>query len=93
MTDDNNSPTLIQRYFALWSEMCKPNAWASAAYFVIWYFPWTMICILWVLLTGAISVVSLLFPPLGYFICVGTVISWRYRTVQARLIQLLSSFS
>ena len=86
MTDNNNSPTIIQRYVALWPEICKPDAWASAAYFVIWYLPWTFICMSWVLFTGAISVASLLFPPLGYFICIGTVISWRYCTVCKLLI-------
>src|ERR1051325_11322575 len=74
MTAGNNN---IRLFLTLWSEICKPNAWASAAYFFIWYPPWTVFCILWVLQTGAMSAISLLFPPLGYFICVGTVITWR----------------
>ncbi|CAG8691286.1 13079_t:CDS:2 [Rhizophagus irregularis] len=60
------------------SEVFKRNAWASIIYFIFWYPPWTILCLIWVLCTGLISVILLLvFLPLGYFVCIGTVMSWR----------------
>ncbi|RGB34278.1 hypothetical protein C1646_668666 [Rhizophagus diaphanus] len=60
------------------SEVFKSNAWASIIYFIFWYPPWTILCLIWVLCTGLISVILLLvFLPLGYFVCIGTVMSWR----------------
>src|ERR671939_95062 len=77
-----NNETEYQRFMNLWSETYKPNAWSSIAYFVFWHPLWTLFCLGWVLSTGIISIASLTFPPLGYFICVGTVMSWRYLNYQ-----------
>ncbi|RIA98044.1 hypothetical protein C1645_813264 [Glomus cerebriforme] len=72
---DNNSPT--QRFLALWSEVSKSNTWASIAYFLFWDIFWASFCCAWVLGTGIASVTTLAFPPLGYCICILTVMSWR----------------
>jgi hypothetical protein len=60
-------------------ELYNPNAWASLFYLVFWFLPWSLFCFVWVACTGSISVVlSLVLPPLGYFFCIATVVSWRY---------------
>ncbi|GBB88367.1 hypothetical protein RclHR1_14930006 [Rhizophagus clarus] len=60
------------------SEVFKRNVWASIIYFICWYPPWTILCLIWVLCTGLVSVILLfIFLPLGYFVCIGTVMSWR----------------
>ena len=66
-----------QMFIDLWSEVLKPQTWASICYNVFWFPPWTIFCFVWVLTTGMMSVISLVFPPLAYFICVGSVMSMR----------------
>jgi len=74
--ENKNKNNKFQRFK---SEVFKSEAWASIIYFIFWYPPWTIFCLVWVLSTGLISVILLfVFFPLGYFVCIGTVMSWRY---------------
>jgi hypothetical protein len=82
-TNNNNvGPTgrsvQAQRFVNLWSEIHKPNAWATIFYFLFWNPLWSTFCFAWVVSTGLIGVCSLAFPPLGYLVCIATVMSWRY---------------
>ena len=78
--NNNNTNEEIQWFMDLWSEAYKPLAWASMVYFLIWYPPWTLFCFIWVLSTSLISIILLVvFLPFGYFACIGTVMSWRYK--------------
>ena len=80
-----NNTTKYQRFVALWSEVSKPDAWATIFYFIFWHPLWHSFCFVWVIVTGLASLVSLIFPPLGYFICIGTVMSWRYASLRKSL--------
>lgn len=58
-------------------EPLNVQAWAGLFYILIWNPIWTILCFVWVLVTSLLSIVTLIIPPFGCIICIGTVISWR----------------
>ena len=75
---DNDDESFFQCFKDLWSEVFNPNGWATFAYFLLWNPLWSLFCFLWVSSTGFISIGLWLLPPLGYFVSIGTIMSWRY---------------
>jgi hypothetical protein len=76
--DSNNDESLFQCFKNLWTEIFNPNGWATFAYFLLWNPLWSLFCLVWVASTGFISIGLWLLPPLGYFVSIRTVMSWRY---------------
>ncbi|CAG8626961.1 1536_t:CDS:2 [Funneliformis caledonium] len=64
-----------QKFIELWLEVTKPQSWSSIIYLLFWFPLWTIFCFAWILSTFMISIISLVIPPLGYFMCIGSVIS------------------
>ncbi|PKY51205.1 hypothetical protein RhiirA4_546427 [Rhizophagus irregularis] len=81
--NDNNNKSLRL-------EALNIQAWAGIFYILIWNPIWTILCFIWVLVTCLLSIITLVFPPLGFIVCIGTVISWR---TLARVELLTTTFS
>ncbi|KAG9291394.1 hypothetical protein G9A89_003498 [Geosiphon pyriformis] len=60
-----------------WHSVIDPKAWLSCFYFLFISFPIGVAAFCWILSTFIGAVVSLLFPPVGYFLCIATAWSWR----------------
>ncbi|CAG8444886.1 11783_t:CDS:2 [Scutellospora calospora] len=62
---------------SLWSNVREPQGWSSLAYFIFISPIFSLFCAVWVWLTFAISIPTLIFPPFGFFWCIWTAWSWR----------------
>ncbi|KAF9972616.1 hypothetical protein BGZ73_004241 [Actinomortierella ambigua] len=60
-----------------WSSVSEPRPWFALLFHVIVILPWAIFCQAWVLCVGIISFVSLIIPPIGYFLIIPAVTSWR----------------
>jgi hypothetical protein len=69
--NDNNDNKSLR------SEALNIQAWAGLFYILILNPIWTILCFVWVLVTSLLSIITLIIPPLGIIVCIGTVISWR----------------
>ncbi|CAG8626575.1 4960_t:CDS:2 [Ambispora gerdemannii] len=62
---------------SFWSSLTNPYGWICVIYFLFVSFPIGVAAICWILPTFAVAIVSMLFPPVGYFFCIGVAWSWR----------------
>ncbi|CAG8595743.1 4186_t:CDS:2 [Ambispora leptoticha] len=62
---------------SLWSSVTDPYGWISVLYILFISFPIGVFAFCWILPTFVASIVSILFPPIGYFFCIGVAWSWR----------------
>lgn len=60
-----------------WSVIRDPKAWLSLAAILMLILPWSILCFVWTLVTGIIALLTMIVPPIGYLVVVGTVTSWR----------------
>ncbi|CAG8543355.1 9562_t:CDS:2 [Paraglomus brasilianum] len=60
-----------------WTSVFDPKAWTSVAYYLFVSPVVSLFAFVWMLTTLVGAITSLLFPPLGYFFCIGTAWSWR----------------
>ncbi|CAG8586065.1 10414_t:CDS:2, partial [Ambispora leptoticha] len=74
-TETKKQKTSCFAYF--WSSFTDPYAWICVIYFLFISFPIGVFAFCWILPTLVGAIVSMLFPPLGYFFCIGVAWSWR----------------
>ncbi|KAF9927567.1 hypothetical protein FBU30_003074 [Linnemannia zychae] len=60
-----------------WSVVGDGKAWGSFFYIIFVIIPLSLIFFIWSMATLIISAVSMIFPPIGYFVVIATVTSWR----------------
>ncbi|CAG8486872.1 16283_t:CDS:2 [Funneliformis mosseae] len=51
--------------------------WIALIYLILWDFAYSTFCFSWVLSTFIVGIVSLIIPPLGYFLLLLSIYSWR----------------
>ena len=62
-----------------WKHVINPNAWKSLFYFLIIAPVVAFFALLWCTMFFFFAIISLMFPPLGFIICVGT--AWSFRAL------------
>ncbi|KAG0266764.1 hypothetical protein BGZ95_003005, partial [Linnemannia exigua] len=60
-----------------WSIVGDRKAWTAFFYIIFILIPLSLVFFVWSMATLIISAVSMIFPPVGYFVVIATVTSWR----------------
>ncbi|KAF8980243.1 hypothetical protein BGZ46_004463 [Entomortierella lignicola] len=60
-----------------WGIVGSGKAWLGLAYLIFILFPWSLFCFIWTLVTGIISAITMIVPPIGYLFLIATITSWR----------------
>ncbi|KAF9356173.1 hypothetical protein BGX26_005642 [Mortierella sp. AD094] len=60
-----------------WSIVGVGRAWVGLAYLIVILFPWALFCFVWTIVTGLISAITMIVPPIGYLFVIATITSWR----------------
>ncbi|CAG8801099.1 22593_t:CDS:2, partial [Racocetra persica] len=64
----------IKLFFA---PLQETRNWIALMYLILWNLPYSCFCFGWVIVTFIGSVISLIFPPVGYVLLLFSIYSWR----------------
>jgi len=56
---------------------CEISTWGCLIYLILFTLPFGFFCFTWIIITSIVCFVTLIFPPLGYIVCLITAASYR----------------